>query len=151
MTGMLDAVPTDDRAAIEALLTEFYWRLDHAGSGSVADLFTATATLVTPRFQLSGREQIATWFEERARHTQRLTRHSWSNLRLKHLGPGELSAEAHLLTAAGTPSPGDAVDVLIGETTDLCAQEAGTGWRFSARRLAIALEGRLAVSPGLAP
>src|SRR5882672_3889901 len=69
----------DDRSAIEALLSEFYWRLDHPGSGTVADLFTEAGTIVTPRFELAGRAAIAQWFAARA---QRTTRHRWSNLRL---------------------------------------------------------------------
>lgn len=150
MSAMSYSVPADDRAAIEDLLTEFYWRLDHTGTGTVADLFTESATLVTPRFSLNGREQIAKWFEGRTSGAPRTTRHSWSNLRLKLLGRDRLAAEAHVMTAASAPDQG-AIELMIGDTTDLIVREASAGWRFAARRLAPALEGRLAAVQGHTP
>ena len=151
MSAVSHAVPADDRAAIEDLLTEFYWRLDHAGAGSVADLFTESATLVTPRFSLSGREQIARWFEGRTSGAPRTTRHSWSNLRLRPIEHDKLSAEAHVMTAAATHDQSATIEVMIGDTTDLIVREGGAGWRFAARRLDPTLEGRLAIGPGHTP
>jgi len=145
MTDTTAAVPPEDRAAIEGLLTEFYWRLDHPDTGTVADLFTDGATLITPRFELSGRAQIAKWFAERTGGGPRITRHSWSNLRLTHLRQDSVSAEAHLMTAAAS---GNAIEVLVGDTTDLLVRETAAGWRFSSRRLTIAMEGRLATDRG---
>lgn len=135
-------LPAHDRAAIEALLTEFYWRLDHPQSGTVADLFTQSGTLVTPRFELSGRQQIAQWFAGRARRT---TRHSWSNLRLAGDLPTGVSAEAYLITAAAPPAADcDGAQIVIGDTKDLVVRDESNVWRFASRRLSIIFEGRLA-------
>src|SRR3979490_2171850 len=101
----------DDRSAIEALLSEFSCRLDHPGSGTVADLFTEAGTIVTPRFELAGRAAIAQWLATRA---QRTTRHHWSNRRVTPGGDGSVAGDGYLSPAAAPASAASAAaEVMI--------------------------------------
>ena len=143
------SLPADDRSAIEALLTEFYWRLDHPGSGTVADLFTESGTIVTPRFELAGRAAIAQWFAARA---QRTTRHRWSNLRLTRTADGKVAVDAYLSTAAAPASAASgATEVMINETHDIVVRDEEGAWQFAARNLSVVFEGRLSAGGAHAP
>jgi hypothetical protein len=135
----------EDRAGIAALLTEFYWRMDHPGSGTVADLFTDDGTIVTPRFEVAGREAIANWFAARP---PRITRHSWGNLRITEQ-PDEVLVEAYLTTAASPATAGSSgAEVMINETRDVVVRYPDNGWRFASRRLTNVFEGRLVTGAG---
>src|SRR6195256_1698615 len=139
----------DDRSAIEALLSEFYWRLDHPGSGTVADLFTEAGTIVTPRFELAGRAAIAQWFAARA---QRTTRHRWSNLRLTRAADRSVAVDAYLSTAAAPVSAASAAaEVMISETHDIDVRDEQGAWQFAARNLSVVFEGRLSAGAAHAP
>jgi hypothetical protein len=140
---------TNERSAIEALLSEFYWRLDHPGSGTVADLFTEAGTIVTPRFELAGRAAIAQWFATRA---QRTTRHHWSNLRLTRAADGSVAVDAYLSTAAAPASAASAAaEVMISETRDIVVRDEEGAWQFAARKLSVVFEGRLSAGGAHAP
>jgi hypothetical protein len=140
---------TNERSAIEALLSEFYWRLDHPGSGTVADLFTEAGTIVTPRFELAGRAAIAQWFATRA---QRTTRHHWSNLRLTRAADGSVAVDAYLSTAAAPASAASAAaEVMISETHDIVVRDEEGAWQFAARKLSVVFEGRLSAGGANAP
>jgi hypothetical protein len=140
---------TNERSAIEALLSEFYWRLDHPGSGTVADLFTEAGTIVTPRFELAGRAAIAQWFATRA---QRTTRHHWSNLRLTRAADGSVAVDAYLSTAAAPASAASAAaEVMISETRDIVVRDEEGAWQFAARKLSVVFEGRLSAGGAHTP
>jgi SnoaL-like protein len=135
------ALIADEHTAIEALLTEFYWRLDHPASGTVADLFTADGSIVTPRFKLEGQAAIAQWFADRP---QRTTRHSWSNLRLAGSADGQVIIDAYLTTAAASAGTDSAeAELMISETSDRVVRDDSGVWRFASRRLTTVFEGRL--------
>jgi hypothetical protein len=139
----------DDRLAIAALLTEFYRRLDHPEEGTVADLFTAEGTIVTPRFHLAGREAIAQWFAGRRRRT---TRHSYSNLRLATSAEGGVVVDAYLTTAAAPASTeGGGAELMISETNDHVVRGDAGAWLFASRRLITVFEGRLVAGGGHQP
>ena len=139
----------DDRLAIESLLTEFYWRLDHADARNVAELFIEAGTLVTPRFSLSGSEAIAQWFVGRSVAGARVTRHAWSNPRLTSNDEGSVTVAALLRTAAAplVPEQGGA-ELMIGETEDRVVQCDSRDWRFASRRLTVVFEGHLSPNGG---
>ena len=141
---------TNERSAIGALLSEFYWRLDHPGSGTVADLFTEAGTIVTPRFELAGRAAIAQWFAARA---QRTTRHRWSNLRLTRAADRSVAVDAYLSTAAAPASAAAsaAAEVMISETHDIVVRDEKGAWQFAARKLSVVFEGRLSAGAAHAP
>ena len=150
MAMPVGSLAADDRLAIAALLTEFYWHLDHPEEGSVADLFTADGTIVTARFQLAGREAIAQWFAGRPRRT---TRHSCSNLRLTSSAEGGVVVDAYLTTAAAPASTegGGGAELMISETNDHVVRGETGIWLFTSRRLISVFEGRLVAGSGHRP
>lgn len=143
--GIEETVLAGDRTSIEALLSEFYWRLDHPGAGSVADLFVDAGTLVTPRGTVTGRVAIARWFTQRTTEGERITRHGWSNLRLSAAEAGRVTAHAHVRTIASSGSHGQPIEIMFGDTTDLVVKSPRTGWLFESRRLDVVIQGKTAI------
>ena len=72
----------DDRARIEALLTEYGWRIDHGGD--VSELFAPEGVVIAPGvgLTLQGRDAIGSHFTARAANTSQVTRHVWCDLRV---------------------------------------------------------------------
>jgi hypothetical protein len=146
--GIENAVSAEDRASIEALLSEFYWRLDHKDSGSIAELFVEGGSLVTPAATVTGHEGITKWFTQRTSQGERITRHGWSNLRLSRAEGDRVRAEAHVRTvAARSISNGESVDIMFGETVDLLVKGPRRGWLFESRRLDVVLQRSIAGGP----
>ncbi len=146
--GIDDTVSAEDRASIEALLSEFYWRLDHKGAGSVAELFVEGGTLVTPRCTVTGRAHISQWFTNRTAEGGRITRHGWSNLRLSAADAGRVTVEAHVRTvAASCGSRGQPIEMMFGDTSDLVVKDPRNGWLFESRRLEVVLQGQTSSAP----
>ncbi|MGD0505666.1 MAG: nuclear transport factor 2 family protein [Steroidobacteraceae bacterium] len=147
--GIEDTVSAEDRASIEALLSEFYWRLDHKGAGSVAELFAEGGTLVTPRGTVTGRDHISQWFINRTTEGERITRHGWSNLRLSAAGTGRVAVEAHVRTiATASSSRGQPIEVMFGDTIDVVVNNPRSGWLFESRRLEVVVQGRTSIGAG---
>lgn len=127
-----------DRMAIQDLLTEFGWLVDHGEAGKVAELFTENGKLVTPMFTLEGKESIARQFGERAKDTSRLSRHIWTNLRLEVLDARRIKASMAVQTyvANGVP-PVSPQDIVVGDSLDIVEKGDDGVWRFSERQLVI--------------
>jgi ketosteroid isomerase-like protein len=134
-------VDSDVQRAIEVLLTEFAYRVDHGQADRVHELFTVDATLATPAFVLNGRDEIEARFKARAQDTARRTRHFWSNLKLSREG-GAIVAITNALTVV---APEGAAPILMGGSSrDVCVRR-DAGWAFQSRALTIIFEGRLVV------
>jgi len=130
-------------AAIAALLNEFCWRVDACRGSEVAELFVEAGTIDTPRFNLVGRDAIHSWFSARADPRSRLSRHIWTNLRVRPDGDDVYIAEAYSLTIVGTPpAPAHGAKIVVGTSTDRIVFENGQA-RFASRSLELAVEGRL--------
>lgn len=140
-----------DRFAIQDLLTEFGWRVDHGHAPTVAELFVEDGTIVTPMFTLRGREQIAAHFTKRDSGGNVVSRHQWSNLRLAPLENGDVSAVMIVHTQLGTRSvngPTQPDHSMVGDSIDVLRRTV-EGWRFVERRLDVAF--RWAPAPATAP
>jgi len=134
-------ISPEDRIAIENLLTEFGWLVDHGRAGEVADLFTEQAVLATPMFTLSGSEAIAKQFSKRAKDDTRISRHIWTNLRLTALAEDRVKAEMIVQTYVATGKPPAKTDgLVVGDSLDIVEKQDGV-WRFSERRLVVAFKG----------
>lgn len=130
-------------ADIGALITDFCWRVDGGEGDRVAELFTEDATLSTPHFTLTGRQEIHAWFTERADPTKRLSRHFWTNLRVTADDDGRYTAQAYAMTVVGTPpAPAAGANVAMGVSTDVVVIEDGRPL-FASRRLDLTFQGRL--------
>jgi ketosteroid isomerase-like protein len=124
----------DDRLAIEQLVTEYAWLLDHRRWGDVAQLFVDDAVLFIRGREIAGKEGLAEWAEYRAQKKSRRTQHQMTLLRLEQVEPDLITGTAALvLHVAKTGGGGTYVD-LVGEYEDEYARTP-QGWRFRRRRL----------------
>jgi ketosteroid isomerase-like protein len=131
---MPELIPIEDRSAIEALVTEYAWLLDHQRWHDVADLCTEDAVLFIRAREIKGKEGLAEWAERRAERASRRTQHQMTLLRLYPAGPDEVHGTAALvLHVAKTGGGGTYVD-LVGEYEDEYVRTAGA-WKFRRRRL----------------
>lgn len=129
--------------SIANLITEFCWRVDGGEGHRVAELFTDDATLATPAFTLSGRQEIHDWFSVRADPTKRLSRHFWTNLRIVATGDDRYTVQAYAMTVVGVPpAPAAGADVVLGVSTDIVLVRDGQPL-FVSRALDISFQGRL--------
>ena len=133
MTAALDP---SVRLAIEALIHEHAWLVDHGQANRAADLYTNDACMLGVGADKVGREAIARWAAERAAMTGRCSRHVQSNIRLVPAGPGQVQGTV-LLTlyrfdgpGLGPPSP-----LMVAEYDDLYRHCQDGAWRFAQRRL----------------
>lgn len=147
MTAATTAVDPTLSARIGALITEFCWRVDGGEGDRVAELFTDEATLTTPHFTLTGRQEIHDWFSVRADPTKRLSRHFWTNLRVTAIDGARYKAQAYAMTVVGAPpAPASGANVMIGVSTDVIEVE-GDQALFVSRTLDVTLQGRLEETP----
>jgi 3-phenylpropionate/cinnamic acid dioxygenase small subunit len=129
-----ELVPIEDRLAIEALVTEYAWLLDHQRWQDVADLCTEDAVLFIRGREITGHAGLAEWASRRAERANRRTQHQMTLLRLYPAGPNEIHGTAALvLHVAKTGGGGSYVD-LVGEYEDEYVRTE-VGWKFKSRRL----------------
>jgi ketosteroid isomerase-like protein len=137
------AIDLETHRAIEALLTEFAYRVDHGQADRVHELFVADAVLSTPAFTLNGRDEIEARFGARAKDTSRKSQHYCTNLRLSREGE-TIVAESNALTVIVTD--GAAPFMMSGTSRDECVRHDGA-WVFRRRALSTIFEGDLSVEP----
>lgn len=128
-------VSIEDRIAIEQLVTEYAWLLDHRRFDDVLDLFTEDAELRIRGQKIHGADGLQQWLEQRATNQhQRSSQHQMSLLRLQRVQDGLVRGTAGLvLHVAKSGSTGTYVD-LVGEYQDEYVR-TDSGWRFRSRIL----------------
>ena len=132
-------ISPDDVRAIESLLTEFCWRVDHGQAATVAELFVDTGRVITPMFTLDGRSQIEAHFKKRDGDKTILSRHQWSNLRLTAENETRVRADMIVQTHLGVVgAPTSPTGQMIGDSLDIVEKEGDGAWRFVERRLHVA-------------
>lgn len=140
MTADTDALLT--RVAIDALIAEFAWRIDHGEAAAVAELFTEDGWYGREDGSRAvGRDAIRSAYAARAARGKRTARHIFTNLRLTVDGPDRAHGTCILLlfAADGTP-PHPAVPQLVQDYDDVYHRVDGQ-WLFaqrSVRRLFVA-------------
>lgn len=132
-------ISAEDHIAIQNLLTEFCWRVDHGQAAAVAELFVEDGKVITPMFNLAGRSEIAAHFLKRDGDKTILSRHQWSNLRLSRESGARVRAEMVVQTSLGVQGPPQApTGAMIGDSLDVLEKGADGVWRFVERRLHVA-------------
>lgn len=127
-------IPIEDRLAIEELVTEYAWLLDHRRWHDVAGLCTEDAVLFIRGREILGAAGLAEWADYRAQKKSRRTQHQMTLLRLEQVESDVVAGTAALvLHVAKTGGSGTYVD-LVGEYEDQYARTPD-GWRFRRRRL----------------
>jgi ketosteroid isomerase-like protein len=124
----------EDRIAIQMLVEEYAWMLDHQRWHDVAGLCTEDAVLFIRGREIAGHAGLAEWAERRAERANRRTQHQMTLLRLEPVGPDQVNGTAALvLHVAKTGGGGTYVD-LVGEYEDEYVRTPA-GWKFRRRRL----------------
>ena len=128
-------ISVDDRIAIEELVTEYAWLLDHRKFDEVLSLFTEDAELKIRGQKVAGAEGLQAWLDQRASsQSSRSSQHQMSLLRLVPVDADVVEGTAALvLHVAKSGSSGTYVD-LVGEYQDEYVRTDG-GWRFRRRVL----------------
>ena len=136
------------RAAIDAVLADWAWHLDHGDYAAVAGLFTEDALLVTGAVELRGRPAIERRYTERKQ--VRTTRHTYSGLRVsladegygtdpdaQPAQPAQVRAQSTWVSyAVNGPAPVDDVGVyLVADFHDVLTRCHDERWRISERRI----------------
>jgi 3-phenylpropionate/cinnamic acid dioxygenase small subunit len=128
------SVPTEDRSAIEQLVIEYAYLLDHQRWQDVAALCTDDAVLFIRGREIVGQQGLDEWAARRAERPNRRTQHQMTLLRLEAVSDDEVHGTAALvLHVAKTGGGGTYVD-LIGEYRDEYVRDGGV-WKFRRRRL----------------
>jgi 3-phenylpropionate/cinnamic acid dioxygenase small subunit len=124
----------EDQLAIEQLVNEYAWLLDHQRWHDVAALCTDDVVLFIRAREIVGQDGLAEWADRRAERANRRTQHQMMAPRLHAVSADEVHGTAPLvLHVAKTGGGGTYVD-LVGEYEDEYVRTPG-GWKFRRRRL----------------
>ena len=139
VTGAID--PTT-HLAIERLVAEHAWLIDHGQASRVVDLYTGDGRVLGIGPDKVGRAAIAEWADARQAMDGRQSRHVQTNLRLAPAS-GETVSGTVVLTLYRHDGPGKApsAPVLVGEYADLYAKGPDGTWRFAERRFSVLFGG----------
>ena len=125
-------VDTETRVAIEQLIAELLWRLDHDKADTTWELYTEDAVSVGPLGVMDGREAIKAWGAKRALQTDLVGRHFIGGIRLAWEGDVLTGTVAYLTFRDASK------DVLkpasVGEFREEYRQVDGE-WRFARREI----------------
>ncbi len=139
---MTPPVDPGTRQAIEQLVAEHAWLIDHGQADRVAALFTEDARLLGIGPDKIGQAAIRAWTAERAAMTGRRSRHVQSNLRLVAVSPNECRGTVVLtLYRHDGPGKADPAPLMVAEYDDTYRKGADDVWRFAERRLSVLFGG----------
>ncbi|MEW6269703.1 MAG: nuclear transport factor 2 family protein [Thermodesulfobacteriota bacterium] len=123
------------RNAVEALLAELAYLLDHGQADQAVALFTEDAAFVSPLATLRGRAELTAGFAARAAQTH-VTRHLHSNLRIAAEGADRARATVVLTVyRAEGPGPGLPRPFLVADCLDVYERGGDGCWRFAERTI----------------
>jgi 3-phenylpropionate/cinnamic acid dioxygenase small subunit len=128
-------ISVEDRIAIEELVTEYAWLLDHRRFDDVVSLCTDDAELRIRGQRIIGADGLQRWLDGRATsQSRRASQHQMSLLRLEPVDEDFVRGTAALvLHVAKSGGSGSYVD-LVGEYQDEYVR-TDEGWRFRSRVL----------------
>lgn len=130
-----EKMPARDRvrAAIEDLIVEFAWRIDHDNGYGAEDLFTEDGVYAMGPAVLSGRAEIVEFYRRRRAAGPRTSRHLFTNLRFHSIGDDRAEATCVLsLHGADGQPPHPLSPVLIADYHDQYSWN-GQRWLFARR------------------
>ena len=128
-------INVETRAAIEALVIEFSYLIDHGEAAQVPALFTDNGVFESPMASLSGKAALTAGLEQRARAAHQ-TRHVVANLRLEAETADRVRGNVLLTLYRWTPgegSPGPVPAALL-EYDDVYVRGAAGDWQFAVRK-----------------
>lgn len=136
-------VSADERQAVEQLVFDTFWLVDHGQADQVP-------RLCAPGFTMEALGMVLDLDTFTATMAQRVdapyeSRHLVSNFRAERLPDGRLSARYHVV-AHRTDSPDPLVPQAISDWTDVYVSDGEGGWLISSRRIELALQTEAAPS-----
>ena len=134
------SLPDPDQQAIERLIIEASYRIDHGLADSLFELFTADASLTFGDLELHGREAIAEWGRNRVKRGG-VSRHIISNSRFSDATSDRVHAVS-LVTAfiSNVDPPAPALPSVVGEYHDTFVRDQ-KDWLFASRTLSVLFVG----------
>lgn len=131
------SIASDDVAAIHALHAAYWARTDGTDAGAPEDLFSEDAQFILGNLTLSGRAEIAAFFNQRhaaQAATGRVTRHIAAQLQLSILANDRVATKCVVLAMAGHGAlPITASPPSVADFDDVCVRLPGNMWRFERR------------------
>ena len=130
------------RQAIEQLVAEHAWLIDHGQADRIAALYTEDARVLGIGPDKAGQAAIQAWAAERAAMAGRRSRHVQSNLRLVPVSEEECRGTV-VLTLYRHDGPGraDPAPLMVAEYGDTYHRGPDGAWRFAERRLSVLFGG----------
>lgn len=127
------AVEPETRSAIEALINEAMWRLDHGRADLLWELYAEDGFSDGPMGRMEGRESIRAWGMKRAQMPQQsIGRHHINGIRLVWEGAELTGCVQYATHRDSTDNP--LVPASIGEFHEVYRQEDGV-WKYASRKI----------------
>jgi ketosteroid isomerase-like protein len=134
---LLEAARLDprDRAAIEALITEFFELIDRGPTERLRELFVTDGVVkaLDIGVDVQGSQAIADFFVTRTQGRNFISRHSWTSLRVLEVGAQQVRTSTIVVTYIGQQPGEESKDVSVGNCEDVFRREPDGQWRFVAR------------------
>jgi len=128
-------VDPQTRTAVDALVSEFSYRIDHGQADAVAELFMEDGVFDSPMMTLTGKSAIAVAMQKRAKATYN-TRHIVSNLRLQRGTEGKIRGTVMLTLYRWSATDEDqtASPTALVEYLDVYERGPDGEWLFASRK-----------------
>jgi hypothetical protein len=132
---MRSAIDAETRSAIESLVVEHAWLVDHKERSRIPDLYTEDCVVIGYGPPLTGREELRAWFAEREKGPVGVTLHIITNLHLERVSPHVIDGWASLLFyVAPSAAQGSVLPSSVSTYRDVYVNTDG-GWRISRRTM----------------
>jgi uncharacterized protein (TIGR02246 family) len=117
---------------IAALLIRFSDAVDQRRPADIAELFSPEGVFRPGEQNIRGRSAIEALYTGRFADERRRTRHLWSNLFVRTVGPKQARLEVVLTNYAFEPTVSEvALQMRIGNVTGVCESNDAGNWRFT--------------------
>ncbi len=135
MVGNLQISP-QLREELGDLITSFCWYADHGEAAKIPELFTEDGCLNAPGMVVQGKADLTELFEGRAKQTDRISRHLWSNMRILSVAEDLIELVVTATTYIGTGGkPVSPETYVVGDSYETFEKNSAGAWRFKERRL----------------
>jgi hypothetical protein len=124
--------PGSDVNGIASLLIRFSDAVDQRRPADVAALFSIDGLFRPGETSIRGRPAIQAFYTARLADERRRTRHLWSNLFVRPIGPQQAQLEVVLTNYAFEPAVSEiALQMRIGNVAGRCESDDAGNWRFA--------------------